>query len=231
MFPGTATPTARFLSTQTWYASLAPSAQQEVAGSLLHQTGKRGDVMLPADTQVEGWYAVLTGLVKLQTVSVNGRSSTFLCATCGDWFGEGTVLNHERRRYEVVALRDTELICLPDAQFQRLRESSLPFNQFLVSQLNLRVGQAMAVIESGRLRTPEQRIALSLSKLFWGQTRKLNLSQDDVASLAGISRQTANQALKSLAQRGLLVLDFGRVDIPDDAALTRFVFADPPPAA
>ena len=108
-----------------------------------------------------------------------------MCAACGDWFGEGSAINTERRRYDVVALRDTELICLPDAEFQRLRASSLEFNQFLVSQLNLRVSQAMALIESARLRTPEQRVALSLSKLFWGRTRKLNLSQDDLAGSGG----------------------------------------------
>jgi CRP-like cAMP-binding protein len=226
MFPGTASPTARFLAAQTWFAGLTHGNQEQVLGSLLHRTGKRGDVMLHADAPVEGWYAVLSGLVKLQTKSVNGRSSTFLCAACGDWFGEGSALNTERRRYDVVALRDTELVCLPDAEFQRLRASSLEFNQFLVSQLNLRVSQAMALIESARLRTPEQRVALSLSKLFWGRTRKLNLSQDDLAGLAGVSRQTANQALHSLAQRGLVVLDFGRVDIPDDEALTRYIFTD-----
>lgn len=226
MFPGTASPTARFLAAQTWFACLPLADQERVAGSLLHHTGRRGDVMLLADSPVEGWYAVLSGLVKLQTQSVNGRSSTFLCAACGDWFGEGSAINTERRRYDVVALRDTELICLPDAEFHRLRASSLEFNQFLVSQLNLRVSQAMALIESARLRTPEQRVALSLSKLLWGRTRKLNLSQDDLAALAGVSRQTANQALHALAERGLVVLDFGRVDIPDDEALTRYIFSD-----
>jgi len=226
MFPGTTSPTTRFLAAQPWFASLQQDDQLRVAESLLHRTGKRGDVMLCADAPVEGWYAVLSGLVKLQTKSVNGRMSSFLCVACGDWFGEGSALNTERRRYDVVALRETELICLPEAEFHRLRATSLEFNQFLVGQLNLRVSQAMALIESARLRTTEQRVALSLSKLFWGRTRILNLSQDDLAGLAGVSRQTANQALQSLAQRGLVVLDFGRVDIPDDEALTHYIFSD-----
>ena len=67
MFPGTASPTARFLAAQTWFASLPHADQERVAGSLLHHTGRRGDVMLLADAPVEGWYAVLSGLVKLQT--------------------------------------------------------------------------------------------------------------------------------------------------------------------
>lgn len=227
MFPGTTSPTARFLATQPWYACLPLATQEHVHASLLHIPAKKGEMMLQADTPVEGWYAVLSGLVKLQSVPIKGRLSTFLCVASGDWFGEGSALNIERRRYEVVALRDSELLCLPHAVFHQLRATSIEFNQFLVKQLSIRVSQAMALIESGRLRTPEQRVALSLSRQFWGRTRKLSLSQDELANLVGISRQTVNQALKSLAQRGLVTLEFGRVDIPDDEALTQFIFSSP----
>ena len=66
----------------------------------------------------------------------------------------------------MIALRDTELPCLSLAEFDHLRATSIEFNHFLVSQLNLRVSQAMALIEASRLRTPEQRVALSLSRQF-----------------------------------------------------------------
>lgn len=227
MFPCTASPTSRFLASQSWFSGLPLLTQTQVLESLWVSTAKKGDVMLQADMPVEGWYAVLSGLVKLQSVPIKGRLSTFLCVASGDWFGEGSALNTERRRYEVVAMRDTELLCLPHAEFHRLRSTSIAFNQFLVSQLSIRVSQAMALIESSRLRTPEQRVALSLSRLFWGRTRKLSLSQDELANMVGISRQTVNQSLKSLAERRLVTLEFGRVEIPDDEALTNFIFSSP----
>ena len=216
---------ARFLAPQPWFTRLPLAAQQRVSDSLVYTSGKKGDVMLPAHAPVAGSYAVVSGLVKLQSVSVQGRSSTFLGVACGDWFGEGAALKTVPRQYEVVALRDTELLCLPRAEFEQLHATSLEFNQFLVSKLNLRLGQAMALIEAGRLRTPEQRVALSLSRLFWSRSRKVSLSQDELANLVGVSRQTVNRALKTLAQHGLVTLEFGRVDIPDDEALTRFIFA------
>lgn len=229
MFPGTVSSSSRLLATQPWFNSLSRASRIGVETNIFSIKGKKGDVMLPAHAPVEGWYAVLSGLVKLQSVPVNGRSSTFLGVACGDWFGEGSALKLEPRQYEVVALRDTELLCLPRAEFDELRATSIEFNQFLVSQLNVRVSQAMALIEAGRLRTPEQRVALSLSRLFWSRTRKVSLSQDELANLVGVSRQTTNRALQSLAQRELVSLEFGRVDIPDDEALTRFIFANPEP--
>lgn len=225
MFTTPHSSSARFLAAQPWFARLPLATQQQVSDSLVQTSGKKGEVMLPAQAPVAGCYAVLSGLVKLQSVPVQGRSSTFLGVACGDWFGEGSALKMEPRQYEVVALRDTELLCLPRAEFDQLRATSIEFNQFLVNQLNLRVSQAMALIEAGRLRTPAQRVALSLSRLFWSRSRKVSLSQDELASLVGVSRQTVNRALKALAQQGLVTLTFGRVDIPDDDALTRFIFA------
>lgn len=225
MFTPSSSSSARILAAQSWFTRLPLATQQQVSDSLVQTSGKKGDVMLPAHTGVAGTYVVASGLVKLQSVSVQGRSSTFLGVACGDWFGEGSALKTEPRQYEVVALRDTELLCLPRAEFEQLRATSIEFNQFLVSQLNLRVSQAMALIEAGRLRTPEQRVALSLSRLFWSRSRKVSLSQDELANLVGVSRQTVNRALRTLAQHGLVTLEFGRVDIPDDEALTRFIFA------
>ena len=225
MFTPPPSSSARILAAQSWFTRLPLATQQQVSDSLVQTSGKKGDVMLPAHARVAGTYVVASGLVKLQSVSVQGRSSTFLGVACGDWFGEGSALKTEPRQYEVVALRDTELLCLPRAEFEQLRATSIEFNQFLVSQLNLRVSQAMALIEAGRLRTPEQRVALSLSRLFWSRSRKVSLSQDELANLVGVSRQTVNRALKTLAQHGLVTLEFGRVDIPDDEALTRFIFA------
>jgi CRP/FNR family cyclic AMP-dependent transcriptional regulator len=225
MFPLPISSSARLLAAQPWFVRLPLATQQQISDSLVQTRGKKGEVMLPAQAPVAGCYAVLSGLVKLQSVPVQGRSSTFLGVACGDWFGEGSALKMELRQYEVVALRDTELLCLPRAEFEQLRATSIEFNQFLVSQLNLRVSQAMALIEAGRLRTPAQRVALSLSRLFWSRSRKVSLSQDELASLVGVSRQTVNRALKTLAQQGLVTLEFGRVDILDDEALTRFIFA------
>ena len=166
---------------------------------------------------------MLSGLVKIESEVGAGRCSTFLGLAAGEWFGEGSVLKNEPRRYNVIALRDTELLCLPNELFRSLSAGSTAFNQFLVERLNHKLGQAMAIIEAGRTRTPEQRVALSLSRLFWSRTRQLDLTQDELASLAGMSRQTANRALNNLQQLGVISLSMNRITVLDDAALTRIM--------
>ncbi len=217
-----ALPQHRFLRSQPWFACLPDDTRSSLLDRSLTLAGRKGEVMLEAGAPVKGWYAVLSGLVKLQSTSTDGRVSAFLGVPDGEWFGEGSVLKTEPRRYDVIALRDTVLLCLPRVQFDALLAQSLPFNHFLVAHLNRRLGQAMTIIEAGRLRSPEQRVALYLSRVFWQGRRRLVLSQEELGHLAGLSRQTVNRALKSMEQRGLVSLEFGRVAMLDEQALAAY---------
>lgn len=228
MFHDISRPSTRFLQAQPWFAELAPPAQERIAQAVCLRQGAKGDILLRAGDRVEGWYAVLSGLVKLQSRPVQGRRSAYLGIPGGEWFGEGAAMKCEARQYDVIALRETELLCLPLAEFQQLRASSLTFNQALAEQLNMRLGQAMAIIETMRLRTPEQRVAMYLGRHLWHGPRKLSLSQEELGILAGLSRQTVNLVLQGLEQRGLVSLEFGRVSILDDEGLRALALGTEP---
>ena len=223
MFHDISRPSTQFLQLQPWFARLPAPVQQRLLQRVSTQRGSKGDVLLRAGETVEGWYAVLSGLVKLQSQSAQGRLSVFLGVPGGEWFGEGSAMKDEPRRYDVIALRDSELLCLPRPEFDELRATSLEFNQALVLQMNMRLAQAMSIIEAGRIRSPEQRVALYLSRLFWHGMRKLNLSQEELGNLVGLSRQTVNRVLKLLEQEKLVSLEFGRVGILDEDGLVAFV--------
>lgn len=217
-----------FLACQPWLARLPQPLRARVTDEVFTLKGERGGVLLQAGEPVKGWYAVLSGLVKLQTQSPDGRLSVFLGVAAGDWFGEGSALKSENRRYEVVALRDTSLLCLPLPLFEELRATSLAFNQALVEQMNKRLSQSMAVIEAGRVRSPQQRVALYLSRIFWRGMKRLELSQEELGHLAGLSRQTVNKVLQRMQLDGLVEINFGRITILDEPALAALLTtADP----
>jgi CRP/FNR family transcriptional regulator, cyclic AMP receptor protein len=89
----------------------------------------------------------------------------------------------------------------------------------LIDQLNMRLGQAMAIIETSRLRSPHQRVATYLGPHLWRGSRHMSLSQEELGILAGLSRQTVNSVLKDFERRKLVSLEFGRVEIADEAGL------------
>ena len=64
------------------------------------------------------------------------------------------MLKNEPRRYDVVALRDSLVACISRTTFQWLLDNSIPFNRFLLHQLNERLGQFIGRVEMDRNAQP-----------------------------------------------------------------------------
>jgi len=122
------------------------------------------------------------------------------------------------RHPDVVALRDSRVALMERAAFMWLFENSVGFNRFLVGQLNERLGQFIALLEYGRTLDATARLARSIASLFNPilypeLTLHLEITQEEIGALSGISRQNANQCLKRLEREGLLRLEYGGVTI------------------
>src|SRR5438105_5412561 len=131
IFQDISKPSTQFLRGQRWFAELPSDVQERIADGVYTLQGAKGDILLRSGEEVKGWYAVLTGLVKLQSQLSQGRRQGYLGIPGGEWFGEGSVMKSEPRRYDVIALRETELLCLPRDIFEELYATSLVFNQTL----------------------------------------------------------------------------------------------------
>ena len=146
--------------------------------------------------------------------------STFTGSAAGGWFGEGTLLKEGRWRYDVVAVRDSRVACVPRTTFQRLVRTSLPFNQFLMSHLNARLSLFISLMEYDRMLYPDARVACCLASLFdpdlYPHTGPfIKLSQIEIGLLSAVSRQRAHAALHALEQAGMLRIEFGGVSVLD----------------
>lgn len=176
---------------------------------------------------VEHWIGVIDGLVKMTSVTPEGKTTTFTGVTSGGWFGEGSLLKDRTRKYDVVTLRESRVAYMPRATFEWLLDSSIDFNRFLLMQLNERLGQFIAMVEYERLLEPDARVARSLAGLFNpvlypDQATNIQLSQEELGYLTGVSRQRVNQALQVLEKAGLLKVDYGRIKILDLDGLRTF---------
>ena len=169
---------------------------------------------------VNAWLGVISGLVKLGTVSAEGKMVTYTGVTAGGWFGEGSLLKSEPRRYDVVALRDTRIAAMPREIFHWLLSSSIPFNRFVLDQLNERLAQMIALVDNDRLRDPEARVAHCLASLFNpqlypGTNNYLQISQEEIGHLSGLSRQRVNHALRVLQEAELVRIEHIGITIHD----------------
>jgi CRP/FNR family cyclic AMP-dependent transcriptional regulator len=186
-----------------------------------------GTVVCQKGAPAQHWVGVLDGMVKVETVSPDGRSTTFIGVSSGGWLGEGSVLKRELRPYEVVTLRDSWIALMPMKTFDWLFETSLAFNHFLVHQLNARLGQFVAVVESCRMQSTTAQVAVCVAELFnpalcSATSDALRISQEEIARLCGLSRQIANRALHELQAAGFIRMQYGSIHVLDVEGLHAF---------
>jgi CRP-like cAMP-binding protein len=210
-----------------WGALLAPEQLARVAAESSAVDVPEGGYLCRAGEPVDAWFGVLSGMLKMVVSTPDGRAATFTNMPEGSWFGEGSLLKTEPRRYDVVALRASRAARVPRRTFEWLLNTSIPFNRFLLVQVNERLGQFIGMLESQRLHDPDARVARCVAGLFNpvlypGMDARIEVSQEEIGHLAGISRQRVNQALQTLQQAGLLHVEYGSIVIEDLDGLRRY---------
>ena len=173
------------------------------------------------------WHGVIDGLAKMCSDWATGKTASFTGIAAGGWFGEGSMLKDEPRRYDVIALRDTRVACMRRETFHWLLDHSIAFNRFIINQINERLGLFIGLLESERLLDVDARVARTLAALFHpvlqpGIESRIAISQEEIGYLAGISRQRVNKALRQLEDDGFLTTQYGGITVLDLEGLRRF---------
>src|SRR5438477_10966173 len=182
----------------SWSRGLSDREVEKACAGIVEKSYRADEFIFMRGDRFEYWTGVVTGLARMGTVSRGGKATSFAGLTAGALFGEGTVLKNRARRYDVVALRDTRLALMDRSTFLWLFENSVGFNRFLVGQLNERLGQFIGLLEYGRTLEATARLARSIASLFNpilypDLTRHLEITQEEIGALSGISLQHANQ--------------------------------------
>jgi CRP-like cAMP-binding protein len=218
---------SELLRNSLWTRGLKPRQIARVEAETLVRDLPVGVPVCRKGEPVEHWIGLIDGLVKMTSVNPEGKTTTFTGVTSGGWFGEGSLLKDKTRKYDVVTLRDSRVAYMPRATFEWLLDTDIGFNRFLLMQLNERLGQFIGMIEHERLLDPDARVARSLAGLYNpvlypDQAKDVQLSQEELGYLAGVSRQRVNAALQKLERAGLVKVEYGRIRILDLAGLGAF---------
>ena len=217
-------PTPSELTSIPWLQVLKPEEQAWASAQIVVVDALTGDRVCRIGKAPTYWFGVVQGLLKMSADNDQGDSFTYAGLSAGGWFGEGTVIKREPYRYNVQALRPSVVAGLPIDSFHRLLEQSIGFNRFVMNQLNERLGQFIAAREIDRMTNPDIRVARSLAALFNpvlfpGVGEVLQITQQELAYLVGLSRQRVNMALQSLVTQGWIKVTYGGVRVLNLAAL------------
>ena len=229
-------PSADELAGIPWLRSLDAEEHEAAVDDLKVVQVDTGELLCRVGRPVTYWFGVIDGFLKMSNDSSTGRGSsplqaesmpiTFTGLPPGGWFGEGTVIKREVYRYNIKAVRRSVVAGLSVSTFHWLLDRSIPFNRFIIQQLNERLGQFIGARETDRMINVDARVARSLGALFHpvlypGVAGLLRITQQELGYLIGLSRQRVNEALNVLQDRGLIRIEYGGVRVLDLDGLRR----------
>src|SRR5690625_5166212 len=127
---------AYMLEYAAWFNLLTENQQAQVIKSVSTSQYDAGALIERKGELAQAWIGVASGLIKVSVGTADGKMASLTGVPAGGWIGEGSLLKKEIRKYDVVALRDSTIIRMPEKTFNWLLDTSIAFNRYLIHQLN-----------------------------------------------------------------------------------------------
>ncbi len=191
------------------------------AGQTIFFQGDPGDAL----------YLIETGRVRIYVQTEEGQEVSMTFYGPGDILGELALLDREPRSATAMAVEDSVLLAMSSADLARhLRASyQLALNLMLILSRKLRqttgAVTSMASLDVNR-RTVQKLLQLAEQE---GQVTpegisvRSRLTQGELASLIGASRESVNRALRALVRKGLVSISGSQIILLKPQELARLV--------
>jgi CRP-like cAMP-binding protein len=225
---------AGLLSKTPLFSALDEADRQTVAERMLRTEFRPNGTVFARGDAGRDVFLVLVGCVRLSVFSADGRLLSFKHATPGDIFGEIAALDGGPRTADAVALTRVVAMTLARDRLQGLLDDNPRLALAAVAWLCRRLRDTTDQVTTIALEPVEMRLARYLLSRMApdgpdaaGAKRLIEpgISQSEIASLIGASRQKVNAALGLLEEAGAIARS-GRRIAGDAAALARIAAAD-----
>ena len=187
-----------------------------ITGHAITRGFPRNAIILNEGDRTDTLYVILEGRVKVFVADVQGREIVLATQGPGEYFGE-MILDEGPRSASVMTLEPSKFLVVPKEDFKEFLIKNPAFGVRLVEKLIHRVRQLTENVKSLALMDVYGRVARLLLELAEPQDGKLviaeRLTQQDIASRVGASREMISRIFKDLTTGGYVSLDRRQITI------------------
>lgn len=214
------------LKRDPWFGQVSPDFSQALLDMGTLRAMQPGEHLFFRGDAADGLYAVLSGAIRISGVTDAGKEAVLALVEPTTWFGEIAVFDRLPRTHDAVADGPTRVLHVPQQPLhERLLRHPDGWRELgVLMALKLRL--SFINLEDMALLPAEARLVRRLLWLVAGMMRGaseggcvLPISQSELGSMLSLSRQTTNQILMDLQQRGVLRLAYGRIEVLDRSGL------------
>ena len=194
------------------FSELQSNSLKKIADKMVTKTFQKGQLIFIEESQGRSFFVITKGSVKVTRLSEDGREVILAMLGEGEFFGEMSLLDGEGRSANIVPIEDAEVLTLSRNDFLDCLEKYPKIAISLLEELAARLRKSDQQIESLSLSDSEQKIGITLvrlseelGKIKFGNVTIDNLPyQQDIANMAGTSRETVSRTLKLFESKDLL---------------------------
>ena len=212
-------------------AALSPADRERLAAAAQRRRFAKGQTIFHKDDPGQSLFIIEEGAVRIYLPTAQGADLTVAVLGPGDFFGDVALLDGRPRSASAAALENTVAYAVDRADFIELLESRPPAAMAVLSAVTRRLRDAdemaadLAFLDvAGRLAKKLLELARSHGvKQERGVRLKVPLTQEDLASMVGITRESANRHLANFRRRGLIESRGRHFTILDPDGLQRYI--------
>jgi len=213
---------ARTVRSHRLFADLSEAALAELLAIARESGHARREVLFRQGDPCDGFYVVLSGMVRLYKSSPDGREHVVEVIRPGQSFAEAAVFADRPCPVTAETLEPSRLLFFPKAPYLAYLEARPRVLFGLIAGLSVRMHQLVAKVERLTLMDARQRVAGFFADLAAAPapTDALDVSKGTLAAQLGLTPETLSRTLASLQAEGVIAMDGRRFTVTDPAALS-----------
>lgn len=214
---------SEFLTYVPIFSELENDALEKIEKIGSRKAYTKNDVILMEEDAGTALFVIVKGKVKVSRNSNDGREVILTILGESDFFGEMAILDGLTRSATVTAIDESELFLIQRNHFLNLLYEHPEVSVALLQELTRRLRNADMKIKALSLKDAEGKVATvilqladDIGKIKQGvvEIEKLPLQQD-LANMAGTSRETISRTLHSFAKKGYVEMEGNKLRILD----------------
>lgn len=214
----------------TRYFGGVPAAQLDVIRPFFREVRyEKGVNFLSEGSSSDSLYFIISGLVKVYKTSANGKEQMLHIAPPGDSLNDVSLFDGGPNAANMVTLTPVVLYAIKKEDLFRVLRENPVIMMNVIRTLAARIRRDSKLLED----LSSSQVLGRLAKLFLGRyggeelTDGLNLTQKDMASLVGSSREMVNRSLRIIEDMGGIRLSRRKVFVLDKDILHRIAEGNP----
>ncbi len=200
------------LATVPIFSDLSANVLDELLSRMTKRSYQKNNMILMEDEFGDTFFIIASGSIKITRVSEDGREVILAMLGESEFFGEMSLLDGETRSANAIAIEESEVLILKRHDFLLFLERFPKIAISLLTEMAGRIRKSDQQIESLSLSDAEHRIGITLIRMAeelgtirQGKVEISNLPyQQDIANMAGTSRETVSRMMKILEDKGFI---------------------------